>query len=255
MNPLDLIFPKDLYCVSCGRPLPPLKDGGYALCERCASEIMWVTGRRCAKCGRPLADENPGELCRDCASGAEHAYRKGYACAVYSGRAAELVRGMKYRGKAWRADAIASLMAARYFADADPETGELPCYDYILWAPMNAGKKAVRGYDQAELLASGFAKRTGIPCLKNALKRARDTDVMSSLSADERRQNLADAFEVRCDMIGAIEGGRLLLVDDVYTTGSTASACAGTLLAAGAEYIDIFVFATGADARAVGRAV
>jgi len=249
MNLLDLVFPKDLYCISCGRPLPVQEKGGLALCKRCKDEIQWITGRSCEKCGRPLLKENPGKLCHDCSGGAGHFYSRGYACAVYEGNAAQIVRDMKYHGKAWNADTLSALMAARFFAGADPETGELPFYDFLLAVPMSAGKKAVRGYDQAALLAKGLARRIGVPYSGNALRRIRETDVMSGLSSGERRQNLTGAFSVDCDMINIMVGKKLLLVDDVYTTGSSVDACAETLLGVGAESVDVFVFAIGADVR------
>ena len=247
MNILDLIFPNNLYCVSCSRPLP--QSGNIAFCESCASEIPWITGKCCAICGRPLAAENPKELCRDCGASGERKFRKGYACALYMGPVAELVRNMKYKNRSWYADTFAASMAARYLAETDPETGELPCHDYLISVPMSERKKSVRGFNQAALLAKGLSGRIGTHYLKDALKRVRETDVMSSLSADERRQNLANAFIVPCNARDFLAGSRLLLVDDVYTTGSTADACAEVLLAAGAESVDIFVFAIGADVR------
>jgi len=249
MNPLDFIFPKNLYCASCGRPLPLGENEFASLCTDCVEQIVWITGRRCQKCGRPLADENPDERCHDCLAVAEHSFRRAFGCVLYTGLAAELVRGMKYRGKAWYADTLAAFMAERYFCEADPETGELPAYDFILGLPMSKRKKTIRGYDQAALIAAGLARRIGIPYLKGALIRVRETDVMSSLSADERRQNLAGAFSVRRDMIHCIAGKKLLLADDVYTTGSSADACAETLMSAGAKNVDAIVFATGADVR------
>jgi len=247
MDIADLFFPKGLYCVSCGRPLP--EPGSIALCERCSDEIAWVAGRRCRKCGRPLSETNPFDICHNCAGSPAQPFGKGYACALYSGRAAEIIRDMKYRDKAWYADTVAALMAERYFAECDEETGELPQYDYIAAVPMTGKKKTGRGYDQAELLAKGLSKRTGIPYLPKALTRVRETGVMSSLSADERRQNLAYAFSVGCDMIGLVENKRILLADDVFTTGSSVCACAEALIAAGAAVVDIIVFATGADVR------
>jgi len=249
MNLLNLIFPKDLYCVSCGRPLPSGTDIVIALCQRCAGEIEWVSGRLCNKCGRPLAEENRKDYCRDCVGAGLHVYGKAIACAVYTGKAAELVREMKYRGKAWYADTISSLMAHRYAIEADRETGELPYYDFIVSVPMSLAKKATRGYDQAELIASSLSEKIKVPYLKNALKRMRDTNVMSSLSEGERRMNLEGAFFVSYDMIKLLVGKRLLLADDVYTTGSSVDACSKTLLDIGAETVDVIVFGTGTDVR------
>jgi ComF family protein len=249
MNLLGLVFPKDLYCVSCGRPLPKNPGNGLALCEECLNEFPWVSGRLCNKCGRPLAEENQSVFCRECKKTGERYFRKAMACSVYSGKAAELVREMKYRGKAWYSDTISSLMAFRYFAEADPETGELPVYDFIVSVPMSAVKKAHRGYDQTELIAAGLSRKINVPYLKKVLRRVRDTDVMSSLSAYERRMNLDEAFLVPYDMIQIAEGKRILLADDVYTTGSSADACAKTLLASGAGSVDVIVFGIGADVR------
>ena len=248
MNILDFIFPKDLYCISCERPLSGREDG-IALCSACEDEIFWVTGRCCEKCGRPLAEGNRTEFCSDCGSGMRHAYRRGYASVIYAGPVREMVRDMKYRDKAWHAETLASLMAGRYKRLADPETGELPYHDYIMPVPMNAKKKAKRGYDQAALIARGLSVRIGVPYLGGAIIRVRETKVMSSLTEEERRQNLRGAFAVPCDMIRMIAGKSIMLVDDVYTTGSSTGACAEVLLTAGAESVDVFVFATKADAR------
>ena len=229
----DLIFPKNIYCISCGRPMPLSGSvDDLSICDRCASEIDWISNRR-----------------RISAEGRGHFYGNAFACAVYSGQAAEIVRDMKYRGKSWNANTLAALMAVRYFAEADPETGELPYYDYIVHVPMHASKKALRGYDQAELLAAGFARRIGVPHLKKALTRTRKTETMSGLSKDERLENLLGAFAVSCDIMDVVKGMRLLLIDDVYTTGSSVSACTESLLAAGAGHVDVFVFAAGGDER------
>jgi len=156
---------------------------------------------------------------------------------------------MKYRDKPWYADTIAALMADRYLAEADPATGELPDYDYITAVPMTAKKRTFRGYDQAMLLARGFSLRIGVPYLSKALYRIRETGAMSGLSEENRRQNLAGAFSVGYDIIQKIANKHILLVDDVFTTGSSVNACAETLISAGAADVNVFVFAIGADSR------
>jgi len=156
---------------------------------------------------------------------------------------------MKYREKPWYAETISALMANKYFSQADTETGELPCYDHITAVPMTRKKRESRGYDQAALLAGGLSRRIGVPYLPKALTRVRETDVMSSLSAGVRRQNLAYAFSAGYDNIEKTTMNTILLVDDVYTTGSSVSACAETLLLAGAGRVDVIVFAIGADVR------
>ncbi|MDR1816126.1 MAG: hypothetical protein LBR00_05550, partial [Clostridiales Family XIII bacterium] len=188
---------------------------------------------------------NTKEFCRDCADAA-HAFRRGHACLRYTGRAAELVRGMKYRGESYVCEAAGDLMARRYFSLADPESGELPAWDAVVNAPMSARKRQLRGYDQAELIASAFARRVRLPHLRGALARTADTAVMSSLGREERLRNLTGTIACKADPGG---GATILLIDDVYTTGATADTCAEALLDAGAAAVDVFVFAIGADGR------
>ena len=248
MNFFNLIFPKDLYCISCGRPLPLLSEKGIALCERCVSEITWVSGRICKKCGRSLADENPKDICHNCEK-ESHVFGRAFACVLYSSKAAELVRDMKYRNRTWYSDTLSAIMAEKYFSLVDSETGELPAYDFLVSVPMSLKKKASRGYDQAELITKKLSAKLNIKYLNKAIVRVKNTGVMSSLSLDERRANLAGAFSVPCDMINILAGKRILIADDVYTTGSSVNACAEALLSAGVKDVDVIVFGTGADVR------
>jgi len=263
---LDLFYPENLYCLSCGRPLVwnakkcenenKNKDGQAKLpfCGACLTDLPWVRGRTCARCGKPLAPENPKPVCRDCA-GAAHLFGRGYACVSYAGKAAGLVRDMKYRERPHMAEALGQLMAQRFLSFADPGTGELPVYDLVCAAPMHARKKARRGYDQAELLARGFSRRSGLPYAPGLLARVHETGVMSGLSRDDRRRNLSGEITLRENMQAGfrsleISGKRVLVVDDIFTTGSTADACAEALLGGGAAAADFFAFAIGADGRA-----
>jgi ComF family protein len=155
---------------------------------------------------------------------------------------------MKYRDRPAYADAVTALMEARIRAAAAEETGELPAWDALVPVPMHRTKQEKRGYNQADLLARGLAKRLGLPLLQDLLVRNRETGVMSSLSLGERKQNLADAFCIRRGAPAELlQGKEILLLDDVFTTGSTADACAEVLLRAGCTQVDLIVFATGAD--------
>ena len=242
---LDLLFPQGLYCLSCGRPLQHSTELP-ALCSRCAEEIIWANGHMCEKCGRPISENNPGGLCSSCME-SPRVFKHGFACALYAGRAADLVRDMKYREKPYIADTLAYFLNERYRAAADPETGELPTYDFVINVPMHAKKRARRGYDQAELMAKKFARITSLPFLPHALVRVVETSAQSSLSAIERR-NIERAFIVSPPIANRLTDARVLLVDDVLTTGSTADACAETLVSAGSASVDLIVFAAGSDA-------
>ena len=218
------------------------------LCEKCTSEILWVGGRLCSKCGKPLSDNNPKDICYDCDC-EEHYFDKGYSCALYHGHTADIIRDLKYRDKPGYCDAVAALMVARLKAEADGSTGELPAWDAIVPVPMYHVKKEKRGYNQADLIARGLAGTLDIPFFANVLKRNRDTGIMSSLSLGDRMQNLAGALYVDSYYSEKLCGKKILLVDDVYTTGSTADACAEVLKSSGCVSVDLITFAIGADAR------
>jgi hypothetical protein len=135
----------------------------------------------------------------------------------------------------------------------------------VIPVPMTEAKRRKRGYDQAEIIARRLARLIGAPFGDGILKRRRDTSVMSGLGLQERRANMADAFEVTLGAHKSVGNGApgakgltagytgapalsdVLLVDDVFTTGSTADACAAALKEAGAKRVTLFTFASGAD--------
>ena len=220
----------------------------YSLCNKCFDKIRWSDDRICQKCGKILAPENLKKYCRDCQSEI-HIFNQGFSCAQYDEVVADIIRDMKYKDRPHYAKTIAKLMAERFFAEADVCTGELPNYDFIVNVPMNSNKKKKRGYDQAALIAKNLATHIDIPYVGKLIERKRDTLVMSALGLGDRNQNLTDAFNINCDMIKTINDSSLLLVDDVFTTGSTADACAKLLYEYGAKKVDVIVFAIGGDMR------
>jgi ComF family protein len=257
----EFFFPSALYCIACGNLIDETRP--YALCDSCVREIGWTTGHVCEKCGKALpiedmegADRSGGtegfqkaphtNLCHDCGE-FERSFRRGYSCATYDGRAADIIRDMKYRSKPWIARKIARIMRDKILSVSDPDTGELIPWDLLIPAPMNIIKKRKRGYDQAALIAKFLSKEIGVPCAEGLLVRNRSTDVMSALSADERRANLTGAFSLVAHAEDRIRGKDVLLIDDVFTTGSTSDACAEALLSGGAKNVDVFIFASGAD--------
>ena len=246
MNFLDLIYPKDIYCIACGRPLPAGTE--ISLCEKCSSEIPWLKGRLCEKCGKPLAENNLKNLCSDCDEN-EHYFEKGYSCALYHGHSADIIRDMKYRNNPAYCDTIAALMAVRLKSIADDDTGELPAWDAVVPVPMYRLKKEERGYNQSELIARRLAKILDLPFYMNAIARSRDTGIMSRLSQGDRRKNLEGAIFIEPAFVLKFFGKRILLVDDVYTTGSTADACTEAMTSVGCKTVELITFAIGADVR------
>jgi ComF family protein len=243
---LNLIFPADIYCIACGNLID--KTRHYGLCDRCLSEIAWIAGKCCAKCGKALEADWADALCFDC-GGLAHGFRQGHACAVYEGYVRETVRAMKYKDMPHIAHYIAKIMAMRLAMLAAQAGQSWTRPDLLIPVPMHIIKRERRGYDQAALIARALGKRICVPAYEGWLQRIRRTPVMSGLDRVARRSNLSGAFQLKSGFAEYVRDKAILLVDDVYTTGSTADACAEPLLDAGAASVDLVVFAAGGNMR------
>jgi len=207
---LDLVFPPR--CAGCRRP-------GTYLCADCRRAVHRQSGPICPACGR--ATRVP-ELCAPCRE--TPLPLDGIRSAVeFSGPVRRAVHALKYRGRRELAPVLAELMLAAW-RDA-PLPAEL-----VVPVPLHAGRLAARGYNQAALLAEAFARGAGLPYEAAALARTRATPAQVELGARERRRNVADAFSAVAAHVGR---RRVLLIDDVCTTGATLGACGAALRAAG----------------------
>ena len=204
----DLLYPPK--CPFCGRILEPGEDRMCVLCRR---ELPWTDG--------------PGpapEGCEACLSPLH--YRDGVRRAV---------RGYKFRGGAARAELFGELMARCLAGCRD---GRL---DLVTWVPLHPKRKKRRGYDQAELLARRAAELCGVPAVPT-LEKVRHTGAQSQQSTEEdRRANVEGAYRALPGL--DLTGKRMVLVDDVVTTGSTMAQCAACLRGAGAAAVVGLTFA------------
>ena len=234
---LDFVFPSNIYCIVCGNLIDRTRP--YALCDSCVRTMNWINGRTCKKCGKMLRDGYDGELCTDCNT-IEHSFTKGFACVEYGRAERELVLQFKYHDKAYLGHKLAEMMYDRISAE------DLNI-DLIAPVPMFRKKERKRGYNQASILAAGLAARMKKPCSKKLLIRNLNTEPMNLLGAEERKENIKKAFSVRKGWDVMLRDKNVLLVDDIYTTGSTADACAEVLLSAGAADVYHFAYAAGAN--------
>ena len=255
---LDLIYPPGLYCISCGKITDNSRT--YGLCNECMAAAGWITGRHCEKCGKPLADNDPGPLCFSCAEisagGRQHAFDKGYVCTAYDSVAQAVIFALKYGSRSDIGDNIGEILYDRMLSefDADELAG---MYDLIVPVPIFNEKKKKRGYNHADLMAESFAKRAGIRCESDLVLRTRATKPMKGLGPEERKANISGAFEVRGRKRGMIKGSRILLIDDVFTTGATIDEIASVLkepfigvagsVVPGASQVDFLAYAAAAD--------
>lgn len=226
---LEFLYPENAVCVGCGDPTGAEHDG---LCEKCLDrlELLRLTGNegRCPRCMSPLRRGR----CRECEM-LEGAIRRATFAFVYAKPVSSIIKRYKYNGAGYLADWMAGqLLSAPH---AKPM---LRNCDLIVCAPSDRFRKNRRGYNQAYLLAKALGKRTGIPAA-DVLKRRPFVKPQARLNREARLANLSGV--IRCSK--DLSGKRILLVDDVRTTGATAAACAKALLNAGAERVDLMTFA------------
>ena len=201
-------------CPSCGAPA----DHERVLCDVCWVAIPRFDGRLCARC---LGRGSHPESCR---------VHPGFACWcawIYDERAACVIGSLKYEGRRALARRLGERLAESLAMHYRP--------DLVVEVPMHGARRRERGFNQAGWLAEAVAARIAAPWLEGALTRVRPTLPQTGLGAGARRSNLRGAFRVRDPE--ALRGRKVLLVDDVITTGSTLEACLQELQAAGADAI------------------
>ncbi len=218
---LDLLLPHR--CVACAVPLPCPSP---PFCELCWQSVLTLD-RACPRCGLP---DSPG-ACPDCRR-RPPPYAAAGAAVEYGGQAAAAVRLLKYGGRSYIGRPLASLMRSL--------VPPLLPLDRVLPVPLHPARARSRGYNQAALLATPLARHLGLPVSHGSLARHRDTPVQASLDRERRLQNLRGAFTASP---ARVRGARLLLVDDVMTTGATAVACTEALLQAGAGEVKVVCLA------------
>jgi ComF family protein len=199
-------------CPGCGGPA----EAERLLCGPCAARIPALSFALCAHC---LVRGREPVGC------ARHPLAQAWPALVYDERAALLVHALKYGGRPGLADALAERMARALPA--------APAPDLVTAVPLHPARRRERGYNQAWRLAEGLADRLGVPALEDVLERVRHTPAQARLDPAARRRNLAGAFRVRD--AGRYRDRRVLIVDDVLTTGATLDACLATLARAGAR--------------------
>ncbi len=235
----DLLYPPDIYCIGCGRPVDP--GGLYSLCEDCIRTIRWANGPVCRCCGKALEDWYPEDVCAECKEH-PHFFSGGVTCFVYEEPVRSIIKHLKYGGSGYIARVLGEILAENVrFRGMDP--------DMLIPVPMYYKKVRMRGYNQAELIARFAAENLKVPCDSGILLRVRPTAPMSRLKGNERKQNLEGAFAVADDGRGRLQGARVLLVDDIYTTGTTMDCCARVLLEAGASDVKAASAAAGVNQR------
>lgn len=219
---LDTLYPRR--CPVCDDIVMPK---GRLICEKCQKKLSYVCQPICKKCGKEVIGEQ-AEYCPDCLRH-PRSFDHGLALLNYNEAARHSMAKIKYNNKRQYLDFYADAISRRF--------GKLLLRmkaDALVPVPIHPSRRRKRGFNQAEELADRIGKQLGIPVCSDLLVRTRKTLPQKELNPAERLKNLEQAFQVQ-RMVGDIQ--RVILVDDIYTTGSTAEACTRALCQAGVRQV------------------
>lgn len=219
---IDSLFPKGFTCLACDSEI---FEG--ELCRSCLNSLVLNNGATCPRCGRKTAKS---EICIECKA-ALPAYERAVSPLVYEAGSADLVARFK-NGRPYMAEYLSGLIVNAVNA--------LPAVDGIVAVPMTARALNDRGYNQSELLARGVAAAIGVPFLEGAVIKVKETLDQKKLYREQRLKNLQDCFKAD----NAVKNKRLLVIDDVITTGATADGMARCLKKAGAVAVYVATVAS-----------
>lgn len=231
---LDMVYPR--VCAHCGRQA----DATRFLCWECLADIRYVQPPFCSHCGDPVPGHIDHEYtCAFCAR-RKPAFDSARSAVRYEAAVGVSLRSIKYNAATWLVPDMTALLltcCATYYS--------LLTFDAVCYVPLHAVKERERGFNQASLLAQGVARARRWPLLKQGLRRIKDTGSQTHLTAAQRTSNVAGVFQVPKTKVKAVRHRRLLLIDDVMTTGATVNECAKMLKQAGAVTVHVLTVARG----------
>ena len=231
---VDVIFPAPEICPICHQE----KSVNHSLGKNCFRRIALIELPICEQCGRPQRLEVlENRFCHQCRA-TKYYFSQARAVGLYDGLLREILAELKYRYRPELGEVLGKLLVEWVKLHR-----EFHNFHWIVPIPINIQKLKMRGYNQAELLAKPLEKYLGIRLGNDIIIRAKNTESQNALSKEERFQNIKDAFRV-VDA-SKIAGTKILLIDDILTTGATISEAARVLLRSGALEIKVLTVAMG----------
>ncbi|WP_375415301.1 ComF family protein [uncultured Bradyrhizobium sp.] len=232
---LDIALPT--LCVACREPV-----AGVGVCAGCWTKLSFIAPPFCPRLGIPfIYDPGPGLLSMEAIANPP-AYARARAAVRYDDVARTLVHALKYQDRTDLAPVMGRWMAragVELLADAEA----------LVPVPLHWRRGWSRRYNQSGALARAIERQSGVPIARDALRRMRPTQQQIGLSRSERTSNVQGAFKVLREHAHQVQGRRVVLIDDVLTSGATSDACARALLRARAARVDVLVFARVVDAH------
>jgi ComF family protein len=232
---LNLFYPE--VCFICADPIVHRKERG--VCTKCLNKArdLRLKPPVCSSCGLPMPNFESGAdvLCGNCIL-QPPAYSGARSFGYYSGELGRLIQGLKFNNRRNLVALLVPFMIQAYYGSWDRDD-----FDLVVPVPLHPKRRRSRGYNQSELLARLLAHRTGIPFINSVLVRTRSTLPQVGLTDTQRRENVRNAFQ--CINSRQISGRRILLIDDVMTTGATASSASAALKKGGALRVSVLTLA------------
>lgn len=211
-----------------------------SLCPQCWTDIEFISPPFCDRLGLRLPYATGEVMISAAAAARPPPYARARAVAHYDGAMRDLIHGFKFRDR----QEVRRLFGTWLCRAGDQLIADA---DLIVPVPLYRLRLLQRRYNQSAILAKEVGRLTGLPVLTRAIRRTKRTAAQVGLTRAQRHANVRGAFEVAAGARKHIEGRRVLLIDDVITTGATAEACTITLLNAGAAEIDVLALAIVAD--------
>lgn len=209
---LDFIYPENISCILCDKPIK--KTNTYSLCKDCFKSLNFIQDG-CIKCGKPIIYHSLEKIdicgCSYCFN-KNFYFDKAISCIEYSDVSKPMILGFKYKNKTYMAKYISYIMKEKL----DLENIE---FDYITFVPLHKKRMRKRGFNQSEKIAKELGKIIDIPIL-DCIYRKSNTNRLYNLNRKERKVELKNAFLVK-ENINYAKGKNILLIDDIFTTGST----------------------------------
>ncbi len=229
---VDILLPPT--CPTCGAILPDPAQGPF--CTECRGAFHRVTVPLCISCGFPFpASAGANHLCEDCVI-SPPPFSVARALGRYEGPLLDAIHLFKYRRRISLGEALGRMMAYAVY-----DSLVIDDYSLIIPVPLHPKRLRERGFNQALTLAREVARRYALPVDLLALRRRVHTEAQVKLAGKERKANMREAFAIQDR--GRIDGEEILLIDDVYTTGSTVMECARVLMRNGARKVAVLTLA------------
>ncbi|MGN0797085.1 MAG: ComF family protein [Christensenellales bacterium] len=223
-NIRQAIFVDKYNCINCGKELA--NPNRYGLCDECKSKIEFLYEDVCHKCGR--REKSEADYCLTCQAHERHFLRNRSVC-VYDGIAKSLIHRYKFGGKKYYCSYFANMLVDKYLDEG------YDC-DVVTSVPISKERARKRGYNQSQIVAKRLAEALKLPYVGECIVKSKDNIEQAKLSGKEREENVLGVYKV-IDKT-AVKGKRVLVVDDVLTTGATMSEVARVLYKAGAQKVE-----------------